>query len=189
MTSTTDSLLAQMEKFKNDFLDTEGKNTFFKKSQKLDCAKKMSQAFNLQEMIQRTVFIIPGTNKIMFDYTVFKLYACPENYDIIVTYIIHLYDCLLLQYPSFEANVNLDSFTISAAERYKGVIQTFCNKCMNTQTKYSKMITKMNIYYTPSMIESISNFLKQFIDTDVRDQIVLFSKSESPEMIKKLYSI
>ena len=189
MTSTTDGLLAQMEKFKSDFLDTEGKNTFFKKSQKLDCAKKMSQAFNLQEMIQRTVFIIPGTNKIMFDYTVFKLYACPENYDIIVNFIIHLYDSILLQYPSFEANVNLDSFTVSAAERYKGVIQIFCNKCMNTQTKYSQLITKMNIYYTPSMIESISTLLKQFIDTDVKNRIVLFSKSESPEMMKKLYSI
>ena len=189
MTSTTDSLLAQMEKFKQDFLDTEGKNTFFKKSQKLDCAKKISQTFNLEDMIHRTVFIIPGTNKIMFDYTVFKLYACPDNYDTIVNYIIYLYDSLLLQYPSFETNVILDSFTVSAAERYKGVIQIFCNKCMNTQTKYSKLITKMNIYYTPSMMESISTLLKQFIDTDIRNRIVLFSKADSPEMIKKLYTI
>ena len=51
MTSTTDSLLAQMEKFKQDFLDTEGKNTFFKKSQKLDCAKKISQTFNLEDNV------------------------------------------------------------------------------------------------------------------------------------------
>jgi hypothetical protein len=188
MTSSTDNLLAQMEKFKSDFLDTEGKNTFFKKGQKLDCAKKMSQTFNLQEMLQKTVFIIPGTNKIMFDYTVFKLYACPDNYDIIVDYILYLYDSVLLQYSVFEANVILDSFTISAAERYKNVIQIFCNKCMSSQTKYSKLTERMNIYYTPSMIEAISTLLKPFIDKDVGKHIVLYSKVDSPEMIKKLYS-
>ena len=117
MSSSTDHLLDQMEQFKSDFLVREGKNSFFKKGQKLDCAKKMSQTFNLQDMIQKTVFIIPGTNKIMFDYTIFKLYACPDNYYKIVDYIITLYDWLLLQYPTFEANIILDSFTISAAER------------------------------------------------------------------------
>jgi len=189
MTSVTDPLLAQMEKFKSDFLENEGKNSFFKKNQKLDCAKKMSQTFQLQDMIQKTVFIIPGTNKIMFDYTIFKLYACPENYNDIVDYIIKLYDCLLLQYPNFEANVILDSFTISAAERYKGVIQIFCSKCMNSQTKYSQLTKQMNIYYTPSMIESISTLLKPFIDKDVGQRIMLISKADSPEMIKQLYSI
>ena len=186
MSSSDDSLLAQMEKFKSDFLYSEGKNSFFKKIQKLDCAKKMSQTFDLQNMIQKTVFIIPGTNKIMFDYTIFKLYACPENYDKIVDYIIVLYDWLLLQYPTFEANIILDSFTISAAERYNGVIQMFCNKCMNAQTKYSSLTEKINIYYTPSMIESISILLKPFIDKDLGERIVLFSKSESPELINHL---
>jgi len=188
MSSSTDNLLAQMEKFKSDFLDSEGKNSFFKKSQKLDCAKKMSQTFNLQDMIQKTVFIVPGTNKIMFDYTIFKLYACPENYNEIIDYIIVLYDWLLIQYPTFEANIILDSFTISAADRYKGVIQLFCSKCMNTQTKYSNLTEKINIYYTPSMIESISTLLKPFIDKELGERIVLFSKADSPEIIQKLYT-
>jgi hypothetical protein len=186
---SSDCLLDKMEKFKSDFLENNGKNTFFKKSQKMDCAKKMCQTFNLEDMIKKTVYIIPGTNKIMFDYTIFKLYACPDNYNNVVDYILKLYDCLLLKYSSFEANVILDSFTISAAERYKGVIQTFCNKCMNSETKYSKLTERMNIYYTPSMMESISTLLKPFIDKDVGERIFLFSKLESPELVKKLYSI
>jgi cap1 methyltransferase len=40
-------------------------------------------------------------------------------------------------FTEHQTNIILDSFTISAAERYKGVIQLFCSKCMNTQTKYS----------------------------------------------------
>jgi hypothetical protein len=187
MCSNTDDLLIQMEKFKNNFLHTEGKNNFFKKSQKLECAKKMSQTFNLQDMIQKTVFNIPDTNKIMFDYTIFKLYACPDNYNEIVDYIIKLYDSILVKYPTFEANVNLDTFTISAAERYKGVIKTFCSRCMNSETKYSQLTEKMNIFYTPSMIESISTLLKPFIDKDVGKRIILISKADSPELIKQLY--
>jgi hypothetical protein len=60
---------------------------------------------------------------------------------------------------------------------------------MNSQTKYSKFTEKMNIYYTPSMIESIATFLKPFIDKDVGQHITLYSKADSPELIKKLYSI
>ena len=186
--ANTPDLLSQMEKFKSDFLSNEGKNSFFKKSQKLECAKKMSNAFNLQDMIQKTIFNIPGTNKIVFDYTIFKLYACPENYDQIINYIICVYDFVLLKYPVFEANIILDTFTISAAERYKCVIQQFCNKCMNSQTKYSNVTEKMNIYYTPSMIDSIATILKHFIDKDVSERITLFSKTESPEILKQLYS-
>jgi len=47
----------------------------------------------------------------------------------------------------------------------------------------------MNIYYTPSMIESISTLLRPFIDKDVGERIILYSKAESPELIKKMYSI
>jgi hypothetical protein len=86
----SDSLVNQMEKYKEDFYQTQGKNTFFKKSQKLDCAKQMSKVFDLSEMIQQTIYLIPGTNNIVFNYPIFKLYGNDDNYDIIIQYIIHL---------------------------------------------------------------------------------------------------
>jgi len=188
MISPPDDLLLKMEKFKNDFLINEGKNAFFKKGQKMDCAQKMSVTFNLQEMINKTVFVIPNTNQIIFDYTIFKLYAHPDNYELINDNVIKIYDAILLHYPSFEVNVILDSFTISAAERYKGAIQQFCKRCMNANTKYSQLISKMYIYYTPSMMDSISVLLKPFIDKAVAERIVLYSKVKSPEILKKLLS-
>jgi translation elongation factor EF-G len=186
--NNTDDLLAKMNKYKEDFLDKEGKNSFFKKSQKLDCAKQMSQAFNLSEMIQKTIFIIPNTNKIMIDYTIFKLYACPDNYTSIVNYIINLYDTILTSYTMFEVHLILDSFTISAAERYGGIIKEFCGKCMALETKYSKLTQLMIIYYTPSMVESIATLLKPFIDANVEKRIVLISKADSPGKLAKLFS-
>ena len=186
--TSNDDFLVQIEKLKNDFLAHEGKNSFFKKAQKMECAQKICQSFDLNQMIQKTIYIIPNTNKFIFDYRVFKLYANPDNYDAIINYVIQLYDFILLTYTTFETNVILDSFTISAAERYKDAIKLFCNRCMTSETKYSKLITKMNIFYTPSMFESISNMLKPFIDKNISERIVLFSKNDSPKMIEQLFT-
>ena len=186
MSSSADDLIIQMEKFKNDFYEREQKNNFFKKSQKLDCARKLSQNFEFEEMMQKTMFAIPGTNKLVFDYSVFKLYANPNNYNAIVDYAIGLYDFILLQFPTFEIHIILESFSISAAERYKSIIQAFCMRCMTAEAKYSKLITTMYIYYTPSMVESINTLLRPFIDKDIGTKIVLYSKAESPDCLKKL---
>jgi len=185
---SSDSLVEMMEKYQQEYYQSQGKNMFFKKSQKQDCAKGVSQAFPLEDMLQRTIFIIPGKNKLVFDYTVFKLYATSENYEAIIKRVIDLYDVLLSEYSNFEVHIVLEGFTISAAERYKSVIQLFCNKCMTAQTKYTTYITAMYLYYTPSMMESISALLKPFIDPDISQRIVMFSKVESPALFKQLLS-
>jgi hypothetical protein len=82
----------------------------------------------------------------------------------------------------------LDSFTISAAERYGGIIKEFCSKCMALETKYSKLTQLMIIYYTPSMVESIATLLKPFIDANVEKRIVLISKADSPGKLAELFS-
>jgi len=177
-----------MEKYKEDFYQSQGKNTFFKKSQKMDCAKQISETFPLAEMIQQTISIIPGTNKIIFNYQLFKLYANDGNYADIIQGVVKLYDIVLQTYSTFEAHIILDTFTISAAERYKLAIKIFCEKCMNSTTKYSQYLSCMYIYYTPSMIESISTLLSPFIDPLVKDRIVMYSKQESDNLLQALYA-
>lgn len=186
---STDSLVGLMEKYKDDYYQTQGKKSFFfKKTQKMDCAKELSHEFKLDDMIHNTVYQLPNTNKIIFNYSIFKLYANPENYDAIVQGVLNVYDKVLTEFSSFEGHIMLESFTISAAERYKSVIQLFCTKCMNSSTKYSQLTTAMHIYNTPSMIESISILLRPFIDSNVNDRIILHSKSESCELIRMLLS-
>lgn len=184
---STDSLVNLMEKYKEEYYQEKGKNSFFKKSQKMDCAKEMSKVFQLEEMIQQTIFIIPKTNKIVFNYTIFKLYANDDNYKTIVQKVIELYDEILVKNTKFEAHVILDTFTISAAERYKNAIKLFCEKCMNANTKYTEFMEKMVIYYTPSMIESISSLLRPFIDPSIHSRIVYYSKVESKELLDKIF--
>ena len=186
---SSESLVDLMEKYKNHYYQKEVKNTFFKKSQKMDCARKMSEQFDLKDMIANTVYNIPNTNKILFDYNIFKLYANENNYQNVVDSVLALYDEVLKNYEKYEVHVILESFTISAAERYKDVIKLFCNTCMNSTTNnYSQKLNKMYIYYTPSMIDSISTLLKPFVDPIVFNCMVYYSKTESPQLLQKLVS-
>ena len=75
MQTQSTNIMDQIEQFKKDFYQTNGKNTFFKKTQKQECANLISKTFDINEMIRKTVYVIPGTNQIFFDYTIFKLYA------------------------------------------------------------------------------------------------------------------
>jgi hypothetical protein len=184
---SSDSLVNMMEKYREDYYQMNKKNTFFKKNQKMDCAKEMTQAFNLNEMIKKTVYRLNDSNKVIFNYPIFKLYAHPDNFDSILQGVLNLYDEILLDYPNYEAHIMLEGFTISAAERYKGVIQMFCHKCMNLSTKYSELISAMYIYYTPSMMDNISTLLRPFIDTNVYERIIMFSKTESTEKVRHLF--
>jgi hypothetical protein len=185
-TAASSSILNKIQQYKDNYYQSEGKNWLFKKNQKMDCAKKISEQFDLNTLIINTIYEIPNTNKILFDYTVFKLYASPDNYETIIQYTLTLFEYMMTKHASIEMNVILDTFTISAAERYQSVIQMFCNKCMTSKTRYSKCITQMNLYYTPSMIDSIRALLRPFIDNDVYERTVMYSKSESPEILKKL---
>jgi hypothetical protein len=186
---STESLLDAIENYKVNYYQVQGKNSFFfKKTQKLDCAKEISQKFDLVSMINTTIYSIPDTNKIIFNYPVFKLYANPDNYEAIVQGVLNVYDLVLDKYKGFEAHVILDGFTISAAERYKDVIKLFCQKCMNSNNNYAESTQAMHIYYTPSMIESISTLFRPFIDPSINKRMVLHSKNESEELIKTLMS-
>jgi len=176
-----------MEKCKEDFYQTENKKTFFKKSQKMDCAKKVSETFPIEKMIDTTIYIIPNTNKIILNYPIFKLYATEKIYPNIIEKIMTLYEILLETYSTYEVHFILDTFTITAAERYKNVINMFCKGCINSRKNYIDYLHKMYIYYTPSMIESISTILKPFIDPLVTERLVYYSKAESKSLLEKLH--
>lgn len=185
---SSNPFIDEINNYKQKYLQENGKNMFFKKSQKIDCAKEISQSFSLESMVDHTIYIIPDTNKVVFDYTVYKLYANTNNYEIIMNKVISSYDAILTLYPSIEIHVVLDTFSISAAERYKDAIRTFCDKCMTSKTTYSQLTDKIYIYYTPSMIESISSLLQPFISPSVRNRIIYYTKAESAERFQNLLS-
>lgn len=180
---TNTDILDDIEKYKNTYYSENKKAFFFKKSQKLDCAANISSKFDINDLLSQTVAIIPNTNRVYLDYTVFKLYANPENYSTIVNYVIQLFKTCIENYGSFECHFNLNSFTMTAAERYKSVIELFCKECLKSETRYGRMLSKMYVYYSPGLIEKFTSLFAHLIDPFIRDRFVVYTKEESDDRL------
>ena len=177
------SLLEKMNEIQDKYYNDKSKKIFFKKSQKMECAKEMCKTLNLNEMIAKTIYVIPDTNGIYMDYTIFKLYANPDNFDAIIQHIINTCRYLVTFYHSFEVFINLDSFTVSAAERYKGMIKKYCDSCLTENTDFAILMVKLNILNTPSVIEMIVNIIKPVIDKGVVEKVSFKKKDESKYLV------
>ena len=175
----SDNLLNDLEKFKSSYYSENKKNVLFKKDQKMDMASKISTEFNLDTLICKTIYILPGKNEIYFDYNVFKMFAHPSNYLSFVTYTQMLIVQCIQACGSFVCHMNINSFTASAAERYKGVLELFNTITERDDTNYSPKMTKLHVYNTPSSLEHIYKLISGLIDPEVRSKIVFHNKAES----------
>ena len=175
----SDNLLNDLEKFKTAYYSDNKKNILFKKDQKMDMASKVSSEFNLETLMRKTIYVIPGTNQIYFDYNVFKMFAHPTNYLSFINYTQTLIVHSIKTYGSFVCHVNINSFTASAAERYKGVLELFNSITERDDTNYSPRMTKLHVYNTPSSLEHIYKLISGLIEPDVRSKIIFHSKAES----------
>ena len=186
--NNNDTFLKNIEHLKTQYYDKSPKNFFLTKHQKNNCAHEIATKVNTTDLFSKTMFIIPNTNRVWVDYTIFKLYANPDNYKNIITYLLSLILTVINTMGSFEIHINLNSFTISAAERYRTSIQLFCEECVKLETRFANSLSYMYIYNTPSMMDSISAFFSQIMSVDVKAKIVLLNKLESPGLITQLLS-
>ena len=184
--SSYDNLLNNIEQFKNTYYADNKKNVFFKKNQKLELASKISEQFDIDILIQQTIHIVHDTNRIYINYPLFKVFANPDNYRKIIDHVLACFKCCLDRYGDFECHFNLSSFTISAAKRYRDIIEMFCKECLKSETRYGQKVTKLIIYHSPGMIENMTNLFLHLIDPHVRDIIILHGKNDSDELIHKL---
>jgi len=181
------NLIEEIEKFQNTYYQNEGKNTLFKKSQKLECASQISTNFDIQLLLNKTIYNIQNTNKIFIDYTVFKLYGNPNNYKIIIDRLFSLFLEIINTYGNYECHINLNSFTITAAERYKKIIEMFCSECLQNTTKYALYLSKMHIYNSPNMLDNIAKLFMNYIEPSVRTKIEIHNKIDSNEKINYIH--
>ena len=178
------NLTEQLEQYKNEYYSENKKNVIFKANQKMDCAAKIAAQVSLEVLLSKTMFIIPNTNKVFIDYTIFKVYAHPGIYDKIIKYIQYLFNICIANYGGYDAHVNLKSFTVSAAHRYKDIIDGFYSMALNNETEYMSNLNAMYIYNTPNAIGEIS---KLILNPEVLPRLKTFSKDESPNKIKELF--
>lgn len=180
----TQQLVEEIEKTKQEYYSNHSKNSIFKKNQKIDCALEITHHFDLQVLLNNTCYILPNTNIIYFDYTIFKQYACPENYNYIVDSMTAIANHVLTTYPDYEFHINLNTFSISAFERYRSIIDYFLQNFQHIFSRNSLLC----IYNPPQIIHQIQRALKPFVP-NINGNIVYYSKEESPQKIQQLLSI
>lgn len=185
--SNTLSKKEQILNLKDEYFQQNTKNTLFKKSQKFDCAQKICQQMDLDDLLYHTAWIIPNTNKVYIDYSMLKLYANPSNFSILVEKFMSICIECSNNFPYFEVHLNLDTFTISAAERYKGIIEMFCYECFTRDTRFTARLIAFHIYNTPSVIDNISKIVFQIIPPEMRTKFVLHSKADTPTLLQQLH--
>jgi hypothetical protein len=182
-TEEREQYVQEIESTKAKYYQEHNKNRFFKNSQKLECATSISQEMDIQKMIKCTVFQVPDTNILYYNYLVFKTYANGQVTPILYQYVVALVDKVLKEYSSFEFHVNLKSFTISAAQRYYSII---CS-VFDDNTAFTGKMTRLVIYHTPSVINNIRQLLYNSIK-DIVDKVEYFYK-DSDTHIAKLFDI
>jgi hypothetical protein len=182
-----DNVLENIAKLQEEYYNKNQKNVFFKKSQKTECATIIANAIDKNTLFNKTLFIIPEKKIIYFDYTIFKTYMNMELFDEFLDYEYNLTHDWVNSIPSYELHLNVKSLSISAFERYRGFIDKVLQRYPPISPTAIKM-SKLYVYYTPSIIEQIMRFLGPFIQ-HLRDKIVFYPKENSEEYLEGLLNI
>ena len=186
--SSFEDLEREIEKTKSEFYsESGGKNTIFKKQQKYDCAKQVVSKISLEVLLNRTCSIIENTNCVHIDYPLLKTYASPEIFETIADDIIMKFQQIKDTYGCLQVFFNLDGFTVSAAERYKGLIETFCAKCFQRNTGFAPVVLQFVVYNSPNIMDSIKHIVMPFMEENVKAKLRVVSKKDSSEYNRMFY--
>lgn len=169
----------QINNFITNYYNEKGKNTLFKKNQKLELATQIAQKFSVDELLNNMCYII--NNKVIIKYSIFKLFVHNDNYNQVINYILQKFDNVIAKNEKFECHVNIDGFTISAAERYQDFIKSFANISLSANNCYSNKISCLKVYFPPVIIDKIKTLFGRFVDKDVKEKIEIINKNDSIE--------
>lgn len=181
------NFLNKLVELQNTYYSNNKKNIIFKEKQKQDCASSITQQLSLNELLDRSVFILPNSYKIYFDYNIFKTFAEPSVYNDILNHIMGLTVYCIKTYNTYEVHMDLNSFTVSAAQRHKTFIQLYNACCLKGDIQFSTILSSMHLYNVPSIIDSIATILNPFIEPTVKTKIFLHNKVESPSLLAALF--
>jgi len=182
------TVVSKILHLKESYYETHTKNVFMKSEQKFDCARDICSKVDIVGLMDQTFWIVPNKNQVFFDYRVYKLYGNPDNFQLVIDNVLHMAKWCIREYGTFEIHLNLASFTISAAERYKPMIQMFCDICMTqTEVEYLKHLITMKVYNIPTVFEHISKLLMPILPPEIVPKMKLLHKSESLPLITELY--
>jgi hypothetical protein len=182
------SFQRKITNLQSKYYENHNKNRFFKSNQKLECATLVTKSFDVEVLFSNAIYVLPNTNHIYFNYPVFKTFAIPDMFESFVTYVYTLIHDVIDKYSVYEMHVNWNTYSVSAHERYKNLYTMFLARYEASCTNFHDNITSLHVYYTPTIIQVISNLMTPLIHPLILNKIVLHSKSDSDMHINNLLS-
>lgn len=159
----------KLAKFREEYYNKNKKKTFFKKTQKNDCAEKVTQQFSLNELLEESIF--RKEHVIFCNYPVIKTFLHPNIYESIMNHIDTKLIFLLENFNVIDIKIDMKSFTITAAQRYNDLIQCFCKKYLQNEN-FIQRIQVIYIVNTPSLIEVLRKMFSSFMSSTVNEKII-----------------
>lgn len=181
------SFQSKLEKLQKQYYTDNTKNIIFKSVQKIECANTINSTINKNELFKNTIYVINNTNKLYFDYPIFKTYASPNIFVELTEYIYLLIKNLIQKFNTYELHINWNTYSISAHERYKDLYTIFLNKYDVDSFNFHDNLNKLYVYFTPNIIQAVSGLMRPLIHPLVLNKIVLINKMNSPKMINELF--
>lgn len=168
---------AQIDNFIENYYSINGKNSLFKKNQKNELAIQIASSFKIEDLLENMCYTIG--NQVIIKYSIFKLFINNEIYENVINFILNKFDYIIGIYNEFECHINIEGFTMSAAERYQDFIKNFAEISLNAGNTYSNKIICLKIYFPPIIIEQIKNIFGRFVDKDVKNKVEIINKTDS----------
>ena len=148
---TESEMLQRIQEIQTGYYSENGKNRFFKNRQKNDIAQQVCTELDYERIIPLTIYVLPNTNKVFFNYPIFKTFGMPDNYGYCQYYLQDLISSkILCTYSTFEIHINLASFTISAAHRYFVAIKSLFEETTQIRVIIHKRKALVHNLYTPA---------------------------------------
>jgi hypothetical protein len=181
-------LQQQIQDIQDQFYSTSGKNTFFKKYQKQQCAQLVATQMSPELLITNTFRILGGTNRVYVNYPLFKTFMNADLIPVSVQYIINIGRMCVEKYGCMEVHINMDTFTPTAAERYREFVMTVLKTCEKENTNFSYNLSTMNLYNCPKVADQLSRVLWTWFPPMVQEKVKIFGKDESVGLLDNLLS-
>lgn len=189
MMADKNDLLTRINNLRTEYSNENKKGLFSTKQYKFDCANTVLKTFNLDTLLSSMLMILPNSYHLFFDYTVFKTFATPELCNTIIQYAVSKIGDCYKKYGTYEMHVNLHSFSVSAFQRYKPMIEAYSNELNLNYPEFHENVKAMHVYNVPISIETISQLMSPFFTSSVKDRVILYDKESSKKPFQTIMEI
>ena len=173
MYSPENNISNQIQDLKEKYYNKNGSSFLFKNAQKLECATEIVNNIPINTLLNNTIYIVNNTNQIYIKYEILKSFAAPSVYTMIIEYISNLIELCITNHGTFQLYINMNTFTITAANRYKDLIQMFCEKALQTNSVYHTNLQTIYLYKYPAIIPVLSKLFSTFVDSNAREKVIM----------------